>query len=54
MNFLLTSSFVVEPEPPAEIPPIDEEGLAEIYAILSRRYRSGASDTAERHNEHQP
>jgi predicted DNA-binding antitoxin AbrB/MazE fold protein len=29
-------------------------GLAEIYAILGERYRSGHTDTAERHNEHQP
>jgi len=29
-------------------------GLAEVYAILSERYDSGHSDTAERHNEHQP
>lgn len=48
------SRVLVEPEPSAEIPPIDDEGLDEIYAILSRRYRSGCSDTAERHNEHQP
>ena len=26
----------------------------EIDEILSRRYRSGHHDTAERHNEHQP
>jgi len=29
-------------------------GLAEIYAILGERYHSGHTDTAERHNEHQP
>lgn len=29
-------------------------GNARIYEILSRRYDSGHSDTAERHNEHQP
>ncbi len=39
---------------PLPLPPNDGEGLDEIYAILSRRYRSGATDTAERHNEHQP
>jgi predicted DNA-binding antitoxin AbrB/MazE fold protein len=32
----------------------DEALDAEIDAILSRRYRSGHHDTAERHNEHQP
>jgi len=30
------------------------EGLAKIYEILGERYDSGHSDTAERHNEHQP
>lgn len=30
------------------------EGLAEIYEILGRHYSSGHTDTAERHNEHQP
>ena len=30
------------------------EGLARVYGVLSRRYRSGHHDTAERHNEHQP
>ncbi len=29
-------------------------GLAEIYAILGERFHSGHTDTAERHNEHQP
>jgi predicted DNA-binding antitoxin AbrB/MazE fold protein len=28
--------------------------MAKIYEILSRRYASGHTDTAERHNEHQP
>ncbi len=35
------------------LPPISE-GLAKIYAILGERYNSGHTDTAERHNEHQP
>ncbi len=30
------------------------EGLAKIYAILGERYNSGHTDTAARHNEHQP
>jgi predicted DNA-binding antitoxin AbrB/MazE fold protein len=30
------------------------EGLAKIYEILGRRYNSGHTDTAERHDEHQP
>ena len=29
-------------------------GVARIYEILGRRHSSGHSDTAERHNEHQP
>ena len=29
-------------------------GLAKVYEILGRRFRSGVTDTAERHNEHQP
>ncbi|MBI3821338.1 MAG: antitoxin family protein [Planctomycetes bacterium] len=29
-------------------------GMDKIYEILSRRYASGHTDTAERHNEHQP
>ena len=34
----------------------DEAGddMEEIYEILSRRFNSGHTDTAERHNEHQP
>ena len=30
------------------------EGLAKVYAILGERYDSGHTDTAARHNEHQP
>jgi len=30
------------------------EALRAIYEVLSERYASGFSDTAERHNEHQP
>jgi predicted DNA-binding antitoxin AbrB/MazE fold protein len=29
-------------------------GLAKVYAILGERYDSGHTDTAARHNEHQP
>ena len=28
--------------------------LDDVYAILSKRYNSGESDVAARHNEHQP
>ena len=40
--------------------PTDQESLAdrkareETLAILSRTYETGQTDTAERHNEHQP
>ena len=30
------------------------EGLAKVYEILGERYNSGHTDTAARHNEHQP
>jgi predicted DNA-binding antitoxin AbrB/MazE fold protein len=36
--------------PPAPMP----EGLAKVYAILGERYNSGHTDTAARHDEHQP
>lgn len=32
----------------------DEASLDEVYAILGKRYNSGESDVAARHNEHQP
>jgi len=41
-------------EPASAHPPGVSPGLAEIYAILGERYSSGHTDTAERHNEHQP
>jgi predicted DNA-binding antitoxin AbrB/MazE fold protein len=31
-----------------------EEGLSKVYEILGERYASGHTDTAARHNEHQP
>jgi predicted DNA-binding antitoxin AbrB/MazE fold protein len=34
--------------------PADEPSSAKIYEILSRSYETGESDTAARHNEHQP
>jgi predicted DNA-binding antitoxin AbrB/MazE fold protein len=46
------SSVLVVPEPNRSA---DEEAhLDRVYEILSRRYRSGRHDTAERHDEHQP
>ena len=41
-------------EPPKGPPTAISAGQAEIYAILGERYSSGHTDTAERHNEHQP
>ena len=41
-------------EAPRTPPPSMSEGLAKVYEILGRRYRSGYTDTAARHNEHQP
>lgn len=38
-----------------ETPPADEKpGLDEVYGIMAKRFNSGESDVAERHNEHQP
>jgi len=32
----------------------ERSGLSRVYDILARRYDSGETDVAERHNEHQP
>jgi predicted DNA-binding antitoxin AbrB/MazE fold protein len=34
--------------------PDSDDGMDEIYEILDRRFNSGHTDTAARHNEHQP
>jgi|SRR6185295_9344168 len=41
---------------PAEVklPPTPEERLEAMYAILERRFESGETDVAARHDEHQP
>lgn len=46
---------VVERVGVAEIAAMAESdaGLAAVYEVLSRRFRSGANELAERHNEHQ-
>ena len=31
-----------------------DESLARIYGVLARRFESGETDVAARHNEHQP
>ena len=41
-------------EGPQTAPPSMSEGLAKVYEILGRRYSSGFTDTAARHNEHRP
>lgn len=42
--------------PDSQEPPLAPlpEGLARVYSILGERYASGHTDTAARHNEHQP
>jgi predicted DNA-binding antitoxin AbrB/MazE fold protein len=49
---------VVAPQADESAPPepfsYSEEGLRKVYEILGERYSSGYSDTAARHNEHQP
>ena len=41
-------------EAPQTPPPSMSEELAKVYEILGRRHSSGHTDTAARHNEHQP
>ena len=38
----------------AEAESTPSQGLAKVYAILGERYTSGHTDTAARHDEHQP
>jgi len=48
----------IEPDDTLEVrdmvPPGTSEAQIRIYENLARRFHSGNSDTAERHNEHQP
>ena len=41
---------------PKVVPSQDDDAAAQrrIYQLLSRSYDTGATDTAARHNEHQP
>ena len=56
------AEFEVEPRPVvsptaengAERPFGSDEGMRKVYAILNERFDSGYTDTAARHNEHQP
>jgi hypothetical protein len=43
---------IVQPAKQSQLPM--SAGLAKVYEILGRRHNSGHTDTAERHNEHQP
>ncbi|MBO0700487.1 MAG: antitoxin family protein [Zavarzinella sp.] len=45
--------FEPKVQPAPDVPAVPT-GLARVYDVLSRRYKSGHPDTAERHNEHQP
>jgi predicted DNA-binding antitoxin AbrB/MazE fold protein len=36
------------------LPAVNDDGMDAIYEIMERRFNSGYTDTAERHNEHQP
>ncbi len=49
----LPESSLVEFEP-RPVPGQQDQRLDDVYEILSRRFRSGRTDLAERHNEHQP
>jgi predicted DNA-binding antitoxin AbrB/MazE fold protein len=44
----------VEFEPRPVASPLREANMEHIYGILGERYKSGESDVAQRHNEHQP
>jgi predicted DNA-binding antitoxin AbrB/MazE fold protein len=35
-------------------PAEEDDDMEEIYQVLDRRFSSGHTDTAARHNEHQP
>jgi len=56
----LPEKFVVELDARPVVPETpqkrdrEEEARKEIHEILSRRYHTCQTDTAERHNEHQP
>jgi predicted DNA-binding antitoxin AbrB/MazE fold protein len=54
VDFPEGSRVVVGPDPATQLPPVVDEGLDEVYAILSRRYSDGESYDAARHDEHQP
>ena len=42
------------PTPATSLPIPSDAELDAIYEVLGRRYKSGHTDTAARHNEHQP
>lgn len=51
----LPDHFEVEFEPrPSAARDARREALAKVYEVLDRRFDSGETDVAERHDEHQP
>jgi predicted DNA-binding antitoxin AbrB/MazE fold protein len=44
----------VRVEAPSTLTDTMSRGMAKVYEILGRSHSSGHTDTAERHNEHQP
>ena len=50
-NSRVKLQVTVENDEPANL---KDDGMDAIYEILDRRYNSGHTDTAARHNEHQP
>ena len=46
--------FEPRPAKPQTLVRPSEDEMDAIYEILGRRYSSGHTDTARRHNEHQP
>ena len=50
----LPEASEVEFEPRPVQRPWDPAVQDEVYAVLARRFRSGESDVAARHDEHQP
>jgi predicted DNA-binding antitoxin AbrB/MazE fold protein len=45
---------ILNGETSQDLEAIDNDDMEEIYKILDKRFSSGHTDTAARHNEHQP
>jgi predicted DNA-binding antitoxin AbrB/MazE fold protein len=50
----LPDSTPVEFDPKVVTPEDEDAAQKRIYELLGRSYDTGQTDTAERHNEHQP